>query len=64
MAKTRHKHLRKNKTKKNKRGKKWVTAFQSASKTFKKTGSLVSAKESLRKQALINARKLFGILKT
>ena len=41
-------------------GKKWVTAIDAASKTLKKTGSINAARESLKKQALFNARKLFG----
>ena len=41
-------------------GKKWVTAIQAAQKTLHKTGSLSSAKKSLKKQALTNARRLFG----
>jgi hypothetical protein len=43
-----------------KAGKKWLTAIDAASKTLEKTGSIVAARESLRKQALYNARKLFG----
>jgi hypothetical protein len=46
--------------KKNKTGKKWTTAIDAASNTLKKTGSITAARESLRKQALYNARKLFG----
>jgi hypothetical protein len=46
--------------KKNKSGKQWTTAISAASKTLKETGSIVKAKQSLRKQALSNARKLFG----
>jgi len=46
--------------KKNKTGKKWTTAIDAASKTLKKTGSLKAAKSVLNKQALQNARKLFG----
>lgn len=46
--------------KKSKSGKKWVTAFDAASKTLKTTGSISAAKKSLKKQALFNARKLFG----
>ena len=45
---------------KNKSGKKWVTAMDKAVKTLKKTGDIEAARQSLRKQALINARKLFG----
>jgi soluble cytochrome b562 len=41
-------------------GKKWVTAIDAASKTLQKTGSIKAAKKSLKKQALFNARKLFG----
>ena len=41
-------------------GKKWVTAIDAASKTLSKTGSISKARKSLRKQALTNARKLFG----
>ena len=40
--------------------KKWVTAITAAQKTLKQTGSLKAAKSSLKKQALSNARKLFG----
>ena len=46
--------------KKNNSGKKWTTAISAASKTLKETGSIEKAKQSLRKQALSNARKLFG----
>ena len=41
-------------------GKKWVTAIQAGDRTLKKTGSLNKAKEQLRSQALMNARRLFG----
>ncbi len=61
---TRHKRsLRRNRTRKisgGKTGKNWVTAIDAASKTLKKTGSISKARKSLRKQALTNARKLFG----
>jgi len=72
MATRRYKYSRKNITrkrhggknlktnKKTKTGKKWVTAIDAASSTLEKTGSIVAAKQSLRKQALYNARKLFG----
>ena len=50
----------KSKTGKSKTGKKWVTAIDAASATLKKTGSIDAARKSLRKQALFNARKLFG----
>lgn len=56
--------LKKNKTRKisggKKPGKKWTTAIEAAQKTLSKTGSLQAAKKSLKKQALTNARKLFG----
>lgn len=43
-----------------KTGKKWTTAIEAAQKTLAKTGSIQAAKKSLKKQALTNARKLFG----
>jgi hypothetical protein len=43
-----------------KSGKKWTTAIEAAQKTLKKTNNLEAAQSSLRKQALYNARKLFG----
>lgn len=49
-----------NKSKKQKSGKKWLTAIDAAHQTLAKTGSLNAAKKSLKKQALFNARKLFG----
>jgi hypothetical protein len=39
---------------------KWVTAIQAGDKTLETTKSLTKAKQSLRSQALLNARKLFG----
>ena len=55
------KYSRKNRTRKNmKGGKKWKTAIETARATLKKTGSLAKAKVALNKQALFNARKLFG----
>ena len=65
MATKRYKSIRKNKTSKNRKKKtksrkKWVTAISAASKTLEKTGSITEARKSLRKQALNNARKLFG----
>lgn len=59
-----------NKTKKmhggksNKKGKKWVTAIDAAQKTLGKTGSIEAARKSFKKQALTNARKLFGSIST
>jgi len=43
-----------------KEGKKWTTAIDAAQKTLSKTGSLNKARSTLKKQALTNARKLFG----
>ena len=68
MSTRRHILNRKNRTrsrkmsggKKPKTGKKWITAIDAASKTLEKTGSISAARQSLRKQALFNARKLFG----
>ena len=48
------------KTLKHKTGKRWTSAISAASKTLTKTKSLTAARESLRRQALSNARKLFG----
>jgi hypothetical protein len=41
-------------------GKNWTTAIEAAEKKLKTTGSIEKAKLVLRKQALTNARKLFG----
>ena len=68
MSTRRHILNRKNRTrsrkmsggKKPKTGKKWITAIDAASKTLEKTGSITAARKSLKKQALFNARKLFG----
>jgi len=46
--------------KKNKSSKRWLTAIDAASQTLEKTKSITAARESLRKQALVNARRLFG----
>jgi hypothetical protein len=43
-----------------KTGKKWITAIEAAQTTLSKTGSLQAAKKTLKKQALVNARRLFG----
>ena len=54
----------KGKSKKNsknsKNSKKWITAFESASKTYKKTRNFSSARKSFRKRALRNIRKLYS----
>ena len=63
MATRRNRRLKRNRTRKisgGKAGKKWVTAIDAASKTLSKTGSISKARKTLRKQALTNARKLFG----
>jgi len=51
---------KKHKTQRKHSGKKWETAIDVAQSTLNKTGSLNKARESLRKQALYNARRLFG----
>jgi len=52
---------KKNKSvKKTKTGKKWTTAIDAASRTLEKTGSITAAQQVLKKQALFNARKMFG----
>jgi hypothetical protein len=38
----------------------WTTAISAAQTTLTKTGSLSKAKQVLKTQALLNARKLFG----
>ena len=48
------------KTQKRKSGKKWESAIDAAQKTLTQTGSLTKARLILRKQALSNARRLFG----
>lgn len=63
MATRRIRMSRKNRSRKmagGKSGKKWVTAIEAASKTLSKTGSISKARKTLRRQALTNARKLFG----
>ena len=47
-----------------KQGKKWTTAIEAAQRTLSKTGSIEAARKSLRRQALTNARKLFGSVGT
>ena len=51
-GKTTRTHLRKSK--------KWLTAIDAAQETLTKTGSLGKARQALHKQALFNARKMFG----
>lgn len=69
---TRRTKIRRNKTrkmrggkkgksiKKTKTGRKWTTAIDAASSTLEKTGSITAAQKVLKKQALVNARKMFG----
>ena len=67
---TRRMKIRRNKTRKmrggkksnrkTKTGKKWTTAIDAASHTLEKTGSISAAQKVLKKQALFNARKMFG----
>jgi hypothetical protein len=69
---TRRTKIRRNKTRKirggkksksikrTKTGKKWTTAIDAASSTLEKTGSITAAQKILKKQALFNARKMFG----
>lgn len=66
MRTKRYKHSKKNRTRnrRNRSGRKWTTAIDAAQKTLSKTGSLSKAKMSLRKQALTNARRLFGSVGT
>jgi hypothetical protein len=62
MATKRHLKRKKRggkKTMKNKK-KQWTTAIDAAQHTLTKTGSLSKAKQVLKTQALVNARKLFG----
>lgn len=62
MATKRYKRKRTQKRtqKRRKQGKQWVTAVTAADTTLRKTGSYEKAKETLRIQALRNARRLFG----
>jgi hypothetical protein len=62
MATKRYKRKRTQKRTKKRRpnGKNWVTAVGAADTVLKKTGSYEKAKETLRIQALRNARRLFG----
>ena len=46
--------------KQRKNGKKWVTAVGAAETVLRKTGSVDKARQTLKTQALRNARRLFG----
>ena len=51
----------KKRTQKNRKsGKRWVTAVDAADAVLRKTGSYEKARETLKTQALRNARRLFG----
>ena len=62
--KTINRRNRRNRSRKSRKNggksRKWRTAIEVAQNTLTKTGSLAKARESLRSQALSNARKLFG----
>lgn len=51
---------KKRRTQKKQPNRKWETAIDAAQTTLNKTGSLNKARITLRKQALYNARRLFG----
>ena len=61
---TKRHHSKRRKTRKRTGGKKWTTAIDAAQKTLDKTGSMSAARRSLRKQAMFNAKKLFGSVST
>lgn len=62
MATKRYKRGRTKKRtqKRRKSSKEWVPAVTAAEATLRRTGSYAQAKETLRIQALRNARRLFG----
>jgi len=60
MATRRYRKIKNKKSYTRKRYGKIKTALSVAEGTFKKTGSLIEARKSLKKQALYNARRLFG----
>ena len=62
--KTKQRKSRKNKSRKMRKSRKWTTAIDAAQKTLMKTGDIKKARQSLKKQALYNARKLFGSVST
>ena len=64
LRKTRSRKITMKKYGGKKSGKKWITAIQAAQNTLSKTGSIEAARKTLRKQALTNARKLFGSVGT
>jgi hypothetical protein len=59
------KYSKKNKSRKQQKtllGRNWISAIEASNKTLQKTKSFNKARDILRKQSLINARKLFGAL--
>lgn len=62
--KTKHRKTHKKKSRKMHKSRKWITAIDAAQKTLVKTGDIKKARQSLKKQALYNARKLFGSVST
>lgn len=60
LRRTRNKKMTRKLAGGKKSGKKWITAIDAAQQTLRKTGDIEAARKSLRKQALTNARKLFG----
>jgi len=48
------------KSKNTKKNAQWITAIEAADISLSKTGSINKAHDAFRKQALFNARKLFG----
>jgi hypothetical protein len=67
MKQTRNKkYSKKNKSRKHKKqtllGRNWITPIEASNRTLQKTKSFDKARETLRKQSLINARKLFGAI--
>jgi hypothetical protein len=57
---TKRGRMQKRSRKNRKYGNHWVTAVTAADSTLKRTGSYEQARETLRVQALRNARRLFG----
>jgi len=45
---------------KSRSGRRWITAVGAAEETLRRTGSYDKARQTLRNQALSNARRLFG----
>lgn len=58
--KTRRVRIKSNKRGKSRSGRQWITAVGAAEMTLRRTGSYDKARQTLRNQALSNARRLFG----